>query len=167
MYSCNSHVSYFQTTIDSYASTPSSTPHPARPCAHPALWSRPSQHNSSFDTHAFAGQCRGEPPRPIWRRGHGKRLVRRMEAGLGGNFVRFDRRRLLLTHWPTHARAVSHFGHPLGIVRFCRTPDLLVQCRSTSRAREPASFRIELPLTGDQRPLRHLSLRLRRQDTGC
>ena len=165
MNSCNYHVSHFGTRMRCHASNPPPTPHPARSRPHSALRGGCAQHGTGSDSHSSAGGCVGKPPRPVRRGRHGERLVRRLEARRGRHRLRPHRQRLLLAGRGAQPGAVAHGHHPPVAVLFRRHADLLAQRRLALRAGKPAPFRTEFPLAGDQRPLWHLPLRFRRQDS--
>src|SRR5262249_32456956 len=87
-------------SINWYAvATPPSPRTPRRgpeSCSHPAIRGCGPQHHSGGHPCIPAGRRGGEPPAGVCGRGHGQRLVRGMETGIGGHHLRPHGERLFL-----------------------------------------------------------------------
>ena len=109
---------------------------------------------------------RREPPRRFRRRGHGQRLVWRMEARPRRYLFCAHRQRLLLVHRRTDSRRISQRDRPPRLV-FRRGPaHLLVQRRPSRCPGQPAPIREQLPLAGHECALRHLPVQRPRNPAG-
>ena len=128
----------------------------------PPIRRRRSQHHSCPDSGASALRRGGKPSGGIRGRHHGQRLVRRLEAGRGRNFVRPYRQRVFLARRGAQPFRLPPRHHSSGAVRVRCRSDLFVQCRFALRARGTAPLRSEFQVAGHPCPVRRVPLRFGR-----
>ncbi len=149
-----------------YASNPPPTQHSTCPCAHSALRCRHPQHDAGAHPGASASEHHGKPPGRVRRRRDGERLVWRLEARTGRDLIRAHSERLFLILRRTHASRIPLHDAAASTLRCPGRSHLLVQCSAARCSGRVEAFRNEFSLSGDQRPLRHLPLRLLRSVVG-
>src|ERR1700740_1186500 len=136
---CNSPLSLCGSKIYLYAKEPPPSSHRCRSShagSHPAVRRGGAEYYPGADPcPAFFRRGR-KPPGGFCRGSDGERVVRRVEPGTGGAFVRADGERVLLAGRAPFADRIPASGRATVSVRDGRDPHLLVQWRAARGARE-------------------------------